>query len=114
MTREEKSIAIENLTAQLADVNVVYLADISGLDAGTTSDLRRACFKAGIKLEVVKNTLLAKAMEVSAVPRGSRGKRSCFQASRRFWISFAKVRPQSTPMARPKPLSRKGGCWITA
>ena len=66
MTREEKSIAIENLTAQLADVNVVYLADVSGLDAGTTSDLRRACFKAGIKLEVIKNTLLAKAMEVSA------------------------------------------------
>lgn len=65
MTREEKSIAIEDLTAQLADVNVVYLADISGLDAGTTSDLRRACFKAGIKLEVVKNTLLAKAMEAS-------------------------------------------------
>ena len=65
MTREEKSIAIENLTAQLADVNVVYLADVSGLDAGTTSDLRRACFKAGIKLEVVKNTLLAKAMEAS-------------------------------------------------
>ncbi len=65
MTREEKSIAIEDLTAQLADVNVVYLADISGLDAGTTSDLRRACFKAGIKLEVIKNTLLAKAMEVS-------------------------------------------------
>ena len=65
MTREEKSIAIEDLTAQLADVNVVYLADISGLDAGTTSELRRACFKAGIKLEVVKNTLLEKAMQVS-------------------------------------------------
>ena len=66
MTREEKSIAIKDLTAQLADVNVIYLADISGLDADTTSNLRRACFKAGIKLEVVKNTLLAKAMEVSA------------------------------------------------
>ncbi|WP_291274368.1 50S ribosomal protein L10 [Flavobacterium sp.] len=66
MTREEKSIAIEDLTAQLADANIVYLADISGLDAGTTSDLRRACFKAGIKLEVVKNTLLEKAMEASA------------------------------------------------
>ncbi|MEW5675037.1 50S ribosomal protein L10 [Flavobacterium enshiense] len=65
MTREEKSIAIEDLTAQLAGVNVVYLADISGLDADTTSNLRRACFKAGIKLEVVKNTLLAKAMESS-------------------------------------------------
>ena len=65
MTREEKSIAIQDLTAQLADVNVVYLADISGLDADTTSNLRRACFKAGIKLEVVKNTLLEKAMQAS-------------------------------------------------
>jgi large subunit ribosomal protein L10 len=65
MTREEKSIAIEDLTAQLAGSNIVYLADISGLNAETTSSLRRACFKAGIKLEVVKNTLLAKAMEAS-------------------------------------------------
>ena len=66
MTREEKSIAIQNLTAQLADSNVVYVSDISGLNAETTSNLRRACFKAGIKLEVVKNTLLVKAMEASA------------------------------------------------
>lgn len=65
MTREEKSIAIQDLTAQLADTKVLYVADISGLNASTTSDLRRACFKAGIKLEVVKNTLLAKAMEAS-------------------------------------------------
>ena len=65
MTREEKSIAIEGLTAQLASSNIVYLADISGLNAETTSNLRRACFKAGMKLEVVKNTLLAKAMEAS-------------------------------------------------
>ena len=65
MTREEKSIAIEDLTAQLAGTNIVYVSDISGLDAETTSNLRRACFKAGIKLEVVKNTLLAKAMEAS-------------------------------------------------
>ena len=65
MTREDKSIAIQDLTAQLADTKVIYVADISGLNASTTSDLRRACFKAGIKLEVVKNTLLAKAMEAS-------------------------------------------------
>ncbi len=65
MTREEKSIAIEKLTAQLAGTNIVYVADLSGLNAETTSNLRRACFKAGIKLEVVKNTLLVKAMEVS-------------------------------------------------
>ena len=65
MTREEKSIAIKDLTAQLAGVNVIYLADTSGLDADTTSNLRRACYKAGVKLEVVKNTLLEKAMEAS-------------------------------------------------
>ncbi|HMK07106.1 MAG TPA: 50S ribosomal protein L10 [Flavobacterium sp.] len=65
MTREEKSRVIEELTAQLAGTNVVYLADISGLNAETTSNLRRACFKAGVQLEVVKNTLLGKAMEAS-------------------------------------------------
>ncbi len=63
MTREEKLIVIEDLTAQLAENSTIYLADISGLDATTTSNLRRACFKANVKLSVVKNTLLAKAME---------------------------------------------------
>jgi large subunit ribosomal protein L10 len=65
MTREEKSRVIEDLTAQLAENNTIYLADISGLNAGNTSNLRRACFKANVKLAVVKNTLLAKAMESS-------------------------------------------------
>ncbi len=65
MTREEKSQVIEELTAQLADSTNIYLTDISGLDAATTSNLRRACFKANVKLAVVKNTLLEKAMEAS-------------------------------------------------
>lgn len=65
MTREEKATAIKDLTAQLADSPTIYLADISGMNATRTSDLRRACFKANIKLSVVKNTLLAKAMEAS-------------------------------------------------
>ena len=65
MTREEKSQVIEDLTAQLAGFQTIYLADISGLDAGSTSNLRRACFKADVKLSVVKNTLLAKAMEAA-------------------------------------------------
>ena len=65
MTREEKATVIKDLTTQLADSATIYVADISGLDAGTTSDLRRACFKANIRLAVVKNTLLAKAMEAS-------------------------------------------------
>jgi len=65
MTREEKSQVIDNLTAVLTDNNIIYLADIAGLDASNTSDLRRACFKQNVKLSVVKNTLLAKAMEKS-------------------------------------------------
>jgi large subunit ribosomal protein L10 len=65
MTREDKSQVIEDLTAELANNACIYLADISGLNATITSDLRRACFKANIKLAVVKNTLLEKAMEAS-------------------------------------------------
>ena len=65
MTREEKSQVIEELTAQLAENPNIYLADISGLNAGSTSDLRRACYKANVTLNVVKNTLLTKAMEAS-------------------------------------------------
>ena len=65
MTREEKSQVIEELTAQLTENANIYLTDISGLDAGTTSNLRRACFKANVKLAVVKNTLLEKAMVAS-------------------------------------------------
>ncbi len=65
MTREEKSQVIEALTTRLTDESIIYLADISGLNASETSNLRRACFKANIKLAVVKNTLLEKAMEKS-------------------------------------------------
>ena len=65
MTREEKAQVVENLTAVLEGTSTVYITDISGLDAGTTADLRRACFKANVKMSVVKNTLLEKAMEAS-------------------------------------------------
>ncbi|PWH81838.1 50S ribosomal protein L10 [Algibacter marinivivus] len=65
MTREEKSQVIQDLTAQLTDNANIYLTDISGLNAGTTSDLRRAAFKANVQMSVVKNTLLEKAMEAS-------------------------------------------------
>ncbi|PHS54718.1 MAG: 50S ribosomal protein L10 [Lutibacter sp.] len=65
MTREEKSQVIEVLTSQLTEGNIIYLADISGLNALDTSNLRRACFKANVKLAVVKNTLLEKAMAKS-------------------------------------------------
>ena len=65
MTKEQKVQEIQNLTEELSSVKNLYLTDIAGLDAVQTTALRRACFKANIKLSVVKNTLLAKAMEAS-------------------------------------------------
>lgn len=63
MTREQKSQLIEDITSVLEDSKNIYLADISTLNAGSTVDLRRACFKKDVKLQVVKNKLLKKAME---------------------------------------------------
>ena len=39
------------------------MVDVTAMNAAATSELRRACFKAGIKLMLVKNTLLHKALE---------------------------------------------------
>ena len=63
MTREEKNKLIEDLDALLSENKHFYLADISGLSAEESSDLRRLCFKREVSLKVVKNTLLKKAME---------------------------------------------------
>jgi large subunit ribosomal protein L10 len=65
MTKEEKNNQIESLTEVLKGTNVLYIADIAGLNAVQTSNLRRLCHKSGIQLNVVKNTLLKKAMERS-------------------------------------------------
>ena len=65
MTREEKKQVIEDLTSELSEVKNFYLTDIAGLNSSEPSSLRRLCFKSNVKLSVVKNTLLAKAMEAS-------------------------------------------------
>ena len=63
MKKEEKGQLIESLVEQLKESEIFYLADISGLNAEQTSDLRRLCFSRGVRLSVVKNTLLKKAMK---------------------------------------------------
>ena len=63
MTREEKNQAIDTLTEKLNNANIFYLADIAGLDAESSSKLRRSCYNSNIQIEVVKNTLLRKALE---------------------------------------------------
>ena len=63
MDKNEKQLMIDDLSKRLDDNNVIYITDISDLDAVATSALRRQCFAKNIKLSVVKNTLLKKAME---------------------------------------------------
>jgi len=65
MKRSEKQIVIDNLTQEINSYNHFYLADISDLNAEKTSELRRLCFQKDVKLIVVKNTLLRKALEAS-------------------------------------------------
>ena len=67
MTREEKNLAIDNLNTQLSENKNFYLTDISGLTAESNSDLRRLCFKSDVQIQVIKNTLLKKAMEKNDV-----------------------------------------------
>ena len=63
MKKEEKQLMIDDLSKSLDENNIIYITDISKLDATATSALRRQCFAKNIKLSVVKNTLLKKAME---------------------------------------------------
>ena len=63
MKKEDKALVIEHIVDTLKSYNGFYLVETAGLDAEKTSELRRACFNADIKLVVVKNTLLHKALE---------------------------------------------------
>jgi len=65
MKKEVKSQIIESISAQLKEYPNFYITDIAGLNAKQTSDLRRACFDANVKLSVVKNTLFTKALKES-------------------------------------------------
>ncbi len=65
MKKAEKFQIIESLTETLKGNEFVYLADTSDLNADSVSRLRRLCFRRNVKMQVVKNALLRKAMEAS-------------------------------------------------
>lgn len=66
MKKEEKVKVVEELRGQLSNYKSIYLTDIAGLDAAQTSKLRRECFNLDVKLSVVKNTFLERAMSESS------------------------------------------------
>ncbi len=63
MRKEDKNSIIEQIAATVKEYGHFYLVDVTAMNAAATSALRRDCFKSGIKLMVVKNTLLHKALE---------------------------------------------------
>lgn len=65
MKSSDKQVIINNLQEQIDSYSHFYLTDISGLNAENTGNLRRLCFSQSVKLVVVKNTLLRKALESS-------------------------------------------------
>lgn len=67
MKKEVKDTIVVELGAKLNEYSHFYLVDVTGMNAGATSKLRRECFKNDIKMVVVKNTLFHKALEASDV-----------------------------------------------
>jgi large subunit ribosomal protein L10 len=67
MRREEKNAIIDSLAEKFKEYSHFYLTDTADLNAEDTSALRRKCFESDIKLIVVKNTLLKRALQQSGV-----------------------------------------------
>ena len=67
MKKELKDTIVVELGQKLKEYPHFYLVDTTGLNAEQTSNLRRKCFKNEIKMVVVKNTLLHKALEASEI-----------------------------------------------
>jgi large subunit ribosomal protein L10 len=67
MRKEQKAQLIDSLYEQVSSYPHLYIADIGGLDSVQTSKLRRLAFRREVKLVVVKNTLLIKALERTGI-----------------------------------------------
>lgn len=67
MKKEDKDLIINQIGERISEYSHFYLVDVTALNAVQTSDLRRKCFNADIKMMVVKNTLLHKALEKAEV-----------------------------------------------
>jgi len=63
MTRKEKTEIVESLVERFALTDYFYIVDAEGLNIEEINDFRRKCFQAGIVYQVVKNTLIKKALE---------------------------------------------------
>jgi len=67
MRKEEKQEIVEALADQIKSNGNFYITDTADLSVVKVSNIRRKCFESGIVMQVAKNTLIRKAMEVAGV-----------------------------------------------
>lgn len=67
MNKEDKYQLVQDLAGKFKESSCFYLADIAELSVNETNDLRKQCYKADISLQVVKNTLVKKALEQAEI-----------------------------------------------
>jgi large subunit ribosomal protein L10 len=63
MNKTEKTQVIEELVEKLNANNKIYLADCSTLTVEKVNAFRKQCFEKKVSVQVIKNTLLKKAIE---------------------------------------------------
>ncbi|WP_028295831.1 50S ribosomal protein L10 [Olivibacter sitiensis] len=67
MRKEEKQVIVDALIEQIKSYGNFYITDTANLTVAKINNIRRKCFDKGIKMQVVKNTLIAKALEAAGV-----------------------------------------------
>ena len=70
LKRSEKTQVIDELREKINASPNLYITDASSLTVAKINELRGLCFKAGVEMKVVKNTLAIKAMEQDQEERG--------------------------------------------
>ena len=73
MKREDKVIAIKELSEKFENNDNFYLTDSSTMTVEEVNQLRRKLFELGIEMKVVKNTLAQKALEAAPNERNYDG-----------------------------------------
>jgi len=67
MKKQEKIFEVENLAAKIKQAKSLALVDYRGLSANQIANLRSLVKKAGGELQVVKNTLLLRALDKASL-----------------------------------------------
>lgn len=63
MTKEQKIQLVQELTETFKEYPNFYITDAGGMSVAKMNELRGLCHKADIKLQMIKNTLIRKALE---------------------------------------------------